>query len=54
MDEYQFDDTQLQILSNIERMALECQERSKIVREVSFHAGILGFEFLSVYYRFAN
>ena len=42
MDEYQFDDTQLQILSNIERMALECQERSKIVREVSSHAGILG------------
>ena len=42
MDEFQFDDTQLQVLSNIERMALECQERSKIVREASFHAGILG------------
>ena len=42
MDEYQFDDTQHQILSDIERMASECLERSKIVREVSFHAGILG------------
>ena len=42
MDEYQFDNMQLEIFSGIERMALECQERSKIIREVSFHAGILG------------
>ncbi len=42
MDEYRFDETQLEILSDIERLAFECQERSKIVREVSFHGGILG------------
>ena len=36
-------------LSNIERMALECQERSKIVREVSFQRRDFGNSKFSVF-----